>query len=415
MLDRVNAPAPEPLSSYQRRLLVFLSVATFFEGYDFIALTQILPELRHDFGLSESQGGFIVGFINVGTIVSCLLVRQADRWGRRGVLTLTIAGYTTFTFLSGLAWGAKSFAAFQLVARIFLLAEWAVSMVFAAEEFPASRRGMVIGVIGAFSSLGSIVCVGVVPVLIATAWGWRTVYFVGIVPLVVLMFARRSIKESKRFSEQVGGGARHRLMHILGTPYRKRVLQMALIWGVTYVCFQTAVTFWKEFALAERGFSSGVVARSIAVAALGAMPLAFLVGPALDRVGRRRGAVLIYVAGALGVAASYTFRDPWALTAGLVFAIAASTSVLTVLNAFTTELFPTDLRADAYAWSNNLLGRVSYVLAPWVVSIAAESVGWGPAVRVTTVCPLIALVLILWLLPETASKELEETAAISSG
>ena len=32
-----------PLTPYQRRLFVFLSVATFFEGFDFLALSQILP------------------------------------------------------------------------------------------------------------------------------------------------------------------------------------------------------------------------------------------------------------------------------------------------------------------------------------------------------------------------------------
>ena len=32
------------LDGYQWRLLAFLSVATFFEGFDFMALSQILPE-----------------------------------------------------------------------------------------------------------------------------------------------------------------------------------------------------------------------------------------------------------------------------------------------------------------------------------------------------------------------------------
>ena len=62
------------LSPYQKRLVVFLSVATFFEGYDFIALSQLLPGLRQEFGLSKWQGGAMVGAINVGTMLAALLV-----------------------------------------------------------------------------------------------------------------------------------------------------------------------------------------------------------------------------------------------------------------------------------------------------------------------------------------------------
>lgn len=47
----------EPLSPYLRRLLVFLSVATFFEGYDMFALAQILPSLRADFHITPAQSG----------------------------------------------------------------------------------------------------------------------------------------------------------------------------------------------------------------------------------------------------------------------------------------------------------------------------------------------------------------------
>src|SRR6185503_6283725 len=101
-----------------------------------------------------------VAFINVGTIIACLVVRQADRWGRRRMLTITIAGYTIFSFLSGLAPsstflagingilpGVWIFAGFQLLARVFLIGEWAISMMYAAEEFPAEKRGLMIGLI----------------------------------------------------------------------------------------------------------------------------------------------------------------------------------------------------------------------------------------------------------------------------
>ena len=51
---------------YQRRLFGFLSIATFFEGYDFIALSQILPNLRAEFRLSEAEGGMLGSVISLG-------------------------------------------------------------------------------------------------------------------------------------------------------------------------------------------------------------------------------------------------------------------------------------------------------------------------------------------------------------
>ncbi len=97
------------------------------------------------------------------------------------------------------------------------------------------------------------------------------------------------------------------------------------------------------------------------------------------------------------------------------FELVASASVsatFAVLNAFTTELFPTERRAEAFAWANNLLGRVGYVLAPALVGALAGRVGWGNAVSATAAFPLVALVLILCVLPETKGRELEETARL---
>ena len=77
-----------PLTGYQWKLFVFLSVATFFEGYDFIALSQILPNLRAEMGLDKTAGGLLVTAINAGTVIAYLLVRKADRRDNRALQDL---------------------------------------------------------------------------------------------------------------------------------------------------------------------------------------------------------------------------------------------------------------------------------------------------------------------------------------
>lgn len=400
------------LDPYQKRLLVFLSVATFFEGYDFIALTQILPNFRADMGIGKDSAGLLVAFINLGTVIAYLLVRRADRWGRRRVLTVTIAGYTVFTFLSGLAPNVIVFAILQMLARIFLIAEWATTWVIAAEEFPDSRRGMIIGVIQGFSTFGAITCAGLVPILLRSEYGWRMVYFVAILPLVILAYARRNLRETRRFVQQGAHDGRRSLFHIWKTPHRKRLLQMGAIWFVAYIGAQNAVTFWKDFAVTERSLTDVQVGTAIAVAAVASTPLVFLSGKLIDVVGRRSGAVIIFSVGAVGIFSLYTAEGYVPLTLALVLGIFASSAFLPVLNAYTTELFPTDLRGDAYAWANNMIGRVGYVLSPFVIGAFAAGYGWGPVIRTTSVFMLIAAALVYWLLPETRSRPLEETSAM---
>lgn len=405
----MSALPREPLSSYQRRLFFFLSVATFFEGYDFLALAQLLPSIRADFGLSPAAAGALVGAINVGTVLAYLLVRLADRWGRRRVMSVTIVGYTLCSALTAASTDAISFGAAQLLARVFLIAEWAVAMVYAAEEFPADRRGMVIGVIQGCAGLGGVICAAVVPLLLKAPLGWRTVYLVGAVPLVLMAVARRSLRETARFAarkEEPRGG----FAAIWSTPFRGRLIRVALCWFLVYVCSNTAITFWKEFALSERGWTDQQVGASVAVAALVAMPLSFAAGKLIDVIGRRAGAVLISLVLSSSTVAAYLLHGRVALTVALVGAIFTASAVLVVFNAITAELFPTELRADAFAWANNLLGRVGYVAAPLAVGAAAERIGWGPAVASTAVGPFLALLIVLASFPETTGRELEETA-----
>lgn len=401
-------------SPYHKRLFVFLSVATFFEGYDFTALSQILPNLQAEMGLSEAALGNLVGVISAGTIVSYALIRMADKWGRRRVLTITILGYALLTFMTAMSRGPVDFALYQFTARIFLIAEWALCMVYAAEEFPADQRGFVLGLIQAFNSLGSITCAAIAPLLLATPLGWRTVYLVGVIPLLLIAYARRGLRETKRFekSQQARAGKTRSMFAIMRSPYRTRVLQLALIWGLTYVCTNTAVLFWKQFTVTERGFTDGEVGKAVAIASLVALPFVFSIGKLLDKWGRRKCAVLIYIVCAVSVVLAYQLHNFWLLTACLMLAIFGAIALLSLLNAYTTELFPTDMRADAFAWANNLLGRIGYVLAPIFVGRAAAHIGWGNAVSLTAIAALMALILLLWFLPETAGRELEETSAV---
>ena len=65
------------MTSSQRRLLFFLSVATFFEGFDVFALSQILPSIGAEFHLTPRGAGALVGFVNIGSLANSSTCRPS--------------------------------------------------------------------------------------------------------------------------------------------------------------------------------------------------------------------------------------------------------------------------------------------------------------------------------------------------
>ncbi|MFO0576250.1 MAG: MFS transporter [Polyangia bacterium] len=401
-------------ATYRRRLLLWLGSATFFEGFDFMALGQVLPELRQGLHLSKQSGATLVGLVNAGMLLSFFIVRLADRYGRRPVMLLSIACYALATLATALTQQVEGFVGWQLCARAFLVAELSLAPIFVAEEYPAERRGAAIALVLSTHVLGMVACAGLVPVLLRTPWGWRTVFLSGAVPLVLALLGLLLLRETRRFQALPAEPRRHRsLLHILRTPYRGRVLLVAAAWGATYLCTQSAALFWREFALSERGLSTEQVGRALSLSVLLALPVVAATGRLIDRLGRRRGAVVPFTMAFAGVAAAYSLHSAAALTVALTIGLAGCSAVLPILNAYTAELFPTDLRSDATAWANGLLGRSAAVLAPIGTGLIAERSSWGLGVLCVTPGPLLALLLILFLFPETRGRELEQTAELA--
>jgi len=117
-------------------LILLVSTASFFEGYDFIILNLVLPYLQKEFSLSLLQAGLAASAIAAGTIVAFFVLRLGDYFGRRAMLMWTVLGYTAATALTAASHSIYGFVAMQFLARVFLVAEWGISTVIIAEELP---------------------------------------------------------------------------------------------------------------------------------------------------------------------------------------------------------------------------------------------------------------------------------------
>jgi putative MFS transporter len=428
-LDLPTAVAPEGdterqrSDSYLRMLMWLLVSAAFFEGYDSSILALLLPNIQSTFGVSEAVLGVTRIPIELGLFVAFFVARLSDRVGRRPMLLWSVVGYTVFTALTALSWNIWSFAFFQFATRVFLGTEFAVGVTMIVEEFPAGRRGRALGTLLTFEAAGTIVVGFLLGLgLQKTGLEWRAFYLIGLFPLLVLSVFRRRLRETIRFTEAKAGRAKlvDQDVDFLSPwrqPYRRNLVLVGMVSALRSIPLFGATAWWAFFAERERGFSSGQVAFYI-ICAYGLGTLGYYTcGRVMERVGRRPTA-MVYVLGAVtfSILLFQTTSRPVSFVA-LLLAVFFGLGMRPALSAFATELFPTEIRGQAVAWTRNVFEIAGYVFGPALVGIlgdhATGAIGnIGDTVSVLMLAMLPSVYLIWRYMPETKGRELEEISGL---
>jgi putative MFS transporter len=404
-------------------LLLLLVSAAFFEGYDSSILALLLPNIQSTFHVSEAVLGITRIPIELGLFVAFFVTRLSDRLGRKPLLLWSVVGYTAFTALTAVSWDIWSFAFFQFAARIFLGAEYAIGITMIVEEYPAERRGRALGSLLTFNALGTIV----VGVLLGVGLQdgpleWRTFYLIGLVPLVVLAFFRRRLKETRRFIEErqrrAEGEASEEVPFLepWKPQYRRNLVLVGMVHMLRSIPLFGSTAWWAFYAERERGFSAQEVAIYIITAyGLGCLGY-YICGRSMERFGRRPTAML-YGSGAIIFSmVLFQVSDKTVSFFALMAAVFFGLGMGPVMSAFATELFPTQIRGQAAAWVRNWFEIAGYVFGPALVGIlgdhATGAIGnIGDTVTLLMVIQIPTVFLVWRFMPETKGKELEEIAA----
>jgi MFS transporter, putative metabolite:H+ symporter len=401
-------------SGYHKFLIVMLSAATFFEGYDYMVINLILPLMGKEYGVSTQTLGYTVGLINVGTIVAFFIIRTADRFGRKPILLVTIVVYTVFSVLTAFSRSLFDFAIYQFFARVFLVTEWGLAAVILAEELPAAKRAFGIAIVQLCAAAGSIISAVLYPTISASGFGWRGLYLVGIVPLFIIIWLRRRMKETQRWIQSRENCAKREspqqgFFEVLKSSYRKRTVLLMMLWFLSWVPLTAVQVFWAYYAINERGWTLGGVSKAMSIA-YGIGLTGYLVsGKLMDKLGRKPTSFVFFLGAAISIFWAFTASQTTHMYISIGLCVFFVTSFLPISSTYTTELFPTHLRANAAAWTNNTLGRVGCVVAPALTGYLAAILGSiGNAVAALSVAPLVAAFLILFFFPETKQRELEE-------
>jgi len=398
------------LNQRQKLLLPVIMVGAFFEGFDFMVVNLALPFITRDMGIDTQSTGLTLSIIALGTLVAFFVVRLGDRVGRKPVFLWSVALYSALSLMTAFTPNIQYFVACQFFARVFLVTVWATGFIVIAEEFSVEIRGRALGLFQAAAAIGAVFPSIFMPFLANTAIGWRGLYIIGALPLIATFLMGKNFHETERFQktrlvEESGPG----FFAVFQRPYRKHIIIVSALWILIYLCYTSSMSFFSYRVVNELGWAEARVGFTTAVAYLVGLLGYYVAGKLLDLIGRKPTAAIFFIGGSIAtVCAFQTSQYTWILISLTIATFFVG--VFTVIGAsFTNELFPTAIRANATAWGNNIVGRLGQILAPGLVGIMSLPLGGvGNAVSVLALGPIIGTLLVIFLLPETRNREIQD-------
>lgn len=415
----------QDVTRYQWLVLTIASLGWVFDAFEGqlynITRADMLPELLNvtaEDPLVKVWGERFLGiFLIGGTLGGWIFSSMADKWGRKPVMALTILFYSVFSGMTSCATAIWHVGALRFLVAMGVGGEWAVGAALVAEVFPSKARERASVIFHATSVAGLWLAAAVG---IAVATKWRVAYLVGIVPSLLVLWVRTSVKEpdawkaakAKR-SDQLGS-----FRELLGNPqWRSRAVFGALLamvglatfWGVVIAGQDLSLDLLKRLHDPGASEKSKIAFGFIQTAGAGIGMLAF--GPMSGHLGRRTTFAVMHIFALLMTPVICWvpfYFESYAMMLCLlpVFGFFAQ-GIHAGYAVYFPELFPTHLRATGAGFCFNT-GRI--LAAPVLIWGSAElkrllDLRWA----VTWLgCLFLLGLMILPFLPETRGQELPE-------
>jgi MFS family permease len=401
MLDWLRSATPA-----RRRVLLAASLGWMLDSMDVMLYALVIPRVKLELHLSSATAGLIMSATLVAAAVGGVLFgRVADRFGRTRALIASMLIYCICTGLCGLAHTGVQLALFRVLLGFGMGGEWAAGAALVAELWPDAHRAKALALVQSSWAVGYALA-AVLVALIMPHYGWRPVFFAGLMPAFLALWIRRKVHEPEQWKVESHTAPIAQLFR--GESGRR--LSLATLMNAATLFAWWGLFFWVPTYLSlpqtQGGRGLGVVQTSTWTILMQGGTFAGYVsfGVIADRFGRKR-TYIAYLLVAAGVVQLYArASNPITLLwLGPLVGFWGS-GYFSGFAVIASELFPTAIRGSAMGIAYNT-GRVVSAAAPYLVGRASQQGGMGPALGITSVAFLSAACIALFL-PETLRRPL---------
>ncbi len=409
------------LTRYQVIVLVVAWLGWIFDSMDATIYNLVLnPALKELLGSANSQenigwyGGIILAVFLVGWALGGVLFGMcADRFGRARTLVVTILIYAVCTGLAGLSQTWWQLALYRFLTALGIGGEWAAGATLVAEVWPESLRVKGAGILQSAWGAGYFLAAGLQYLL--SDYGWRILFFAGIVPALVALIARAKVKEPEKWKDARTAGAPRQKLGDLFTPRFRRdtlvgsglaFVAVFGLWGAT----NWTPSLIREL-LAGRSLPAGEMNRMVSYGVMtlnGGAILGYLLFPPLaEWMGRRWAFFLMLLGSAVCLPATFYLPHSYGMVLGILPALGFFTNGLfSGFPVYLPELYPTRIRATGSGFCFNA-GRILAASGPFLTGYLVMQ--WGSFARAASSIAVVYVLgmIILLFARETKGQALE--------
>ena len=284
--DAPAEPRFAPVSASYGRYALTLLVAIYTVNFlDRQIITTIGESIKNDLHLTDSQMGALGGifFAAVYTILGIPIARVSDKANRPWVMTISLALWSGFTVISGLA---KSYGVLAVARAGVGIGEAGCSPTahsLLADYFPPNKRATALAIYSMGISIGTLLGMAIGGI-VAEHYGWRNAFYVAGVPgLVFALLAILTLREPRNQLSRDAQAAANASSHIPLLMVFSTLEQRPTFWlfglggALTSFVSYAHGQFFTPFFLRNHGHELTLLAGHFGMApAVGKPPLGFL-------------------------------------------------------------------------------------------------------------------------------------------
>src|SRR5260370_3066408 len=155
----------------QRRTLTWAGLAVVLTAFDGSVLVLALTAIASEFHARVPALSNLGSVLALGALGALALATLADRFGRRRLIAVGVAGFSIANFSSAFAPTLEALAFLRLIAVCFEVLVAGVATALIVEEAPPGRRGQAVSVLAVLSGAGTGLTVIPYP-LVPPPWRW---------------------------------------------------------------------------------------------------------------------------------------------------------------------------------------------------------------------------------------------------